>query len=197
MLKIEKIVNNPVSSCCYIVYDSAIFQECIVIDPASEDITQLLTFISDNNLQPKYIILTHEHFDHCLSVNALREIFHHIKLICSMECNDAIGSEKKNCSVFWDNEKAFTISEADIITDTLDNKLDWNNHIINFIPTPGHTRGSISIMIDRFLFTGDALIPGLKTVTKLPGGDKAQAKESENKINGLIRDFNLEICPGH
>lgn len=197
MLSVERIINNPVSSCCYIVNDPERSPECILIDPASENLTTILTFISCNNMRPKYIILTHEHFDHCMSVNQLRNIFPEIRLVCSSECNYAIQNNKKNCSVFWDNEKAFTIAEADLIVELLNNKLDWNGYAIEFIPTPGHTQGSVSIQIGDYLFTGDALIPGLKTITKLPGGDKTKAKESELKINQLLTEFNLKICPGH
>lgn len=197
MLQVEKIGNSPVSSLCYVLYDFEQSPSCIIIDPGSEESSKIVSFIENNHLTPSYIILTHEHFDHCLSVNELRKKFPDVKLVCSKQSNEAIQNQKKNCSVFWDNTKGFELMPADILVEDIEYKLGWNNQNISFIPTPGHTPGSISIKIGKFLFTGDAYIPGIKTVTKLPGGNKVEAANSENLLKGLSAKFNLVLCAGH
>lgn len=45
------------------------------------------------------------------------------------------------------------------------------------------------------MFTGDAYIPGVKVVTKLPKGNRKLAAESIERIESLAKGKN--ICPGH
>ena len=54
---------------------------------------------------------------------------------------------------------------------------------INVIDTPGHTKDSISLVIENCLFTGDALFldDGGAGRDDLPGGDPAQHWESLQK----------------
>jgi glyoxylase-like metal-dependent hydrolase (beta-lactamase superfamily II) len=54
----------------------------------------------------------------------------------------------------------------------------------------------MSFEIAEYLFTGDALIPGIKVYTKSKKGDKIKAKES---IIRIINKFDNKtiICPGH
>ncbi len=61
--------------------------------------------------------------------------------------------------------------------------------------TTGHAPSCLRYRIADWLFTGDAYIPGVKVVTKLPGGDRALAAESVEKILRLAEG--KTICPGH
>ena len=61
--------------------------------------------------------------------------------------------------------------------------------------TPGHNPGCITWAIGDAVFTGDAYIPGIKTVTNLPGADKALAAQSELSILKLAEG--KQIFPGH
>lgn len=194
MLEVFRVVNEPVSSCCYLVYDKEINNNCIIIDPGSESNCKLYSIFGELQLIPEFIILTHEHFDHCWGVNDLRKRYENIKLICSSDCNKAIQREKGNCSVFYDNKRTFEINGADFITQEIHNVLVWNSHEIKFEPTPGHSSASISIIIENVIFTGDALIKGLKTVVKLPTGSALLQKETEKYFQTLTGYL---FYPGH
>ena len=50
-------------------------------------------------------------------------------------------------------------------------------------------------MVDGYIFTGDAYIPGVKVITNLPQGDMKKAEISLNRIMSLVQ--NNSICPGH
>ena len=63
------------------------------------------------------------------------------------------------------------------------------------VATPGHELGCLTFYTGDYIFTGDAYIPGVKVVTKLPGGDRALAAESVEKILRLAEG--KTICPGH
>lgn len=61
--------------------------------------------------------------------------------------------------------------------------------------TPGHNPSCISWLAEDCLFTGDSYIPGIKTVTNLPGGNRQQADQSKELIKRLGEDH--IIWPGH
>ena len=195
MLTIHSIVNQPVPSNCYVLYDKAIGEDCIVIDPGSKDDVDLLSFIDKSGLRPKYIVLTHEHFDHCWGVNKLVELFG-IPIICSRLCADCIGSEKRNCSVFYDYNERFFISGNVICLESINFVLHFANTELKFFPSPGHSAASVCFSIQNYLFTGDTLIKSLRTVTKLPTGSVSQLKDSIAIIEKL-KGHNLMVCPGH
>ena len=102
MLIVHQIINSPVTSNCFVLYDKTISNDCVIVDPGSRSDDVLFAFLEQENLIPKYIILTHEHFDHCWGVKELVERYQ-IPIICSALCAEAIKSEKRNCSVFYDN----------------------------------------------------------------------------------------------
>lgn len=66
---------------------------------------------------------------------------------------------------------------------------------VSVYETPGHNPSCLCFGVRDFFFTGDAFIPGIPTVTNLPGGNKQQAKDSLDRIQSLIH--NNTICAGH
>lgn len=69
MTEIHKIPVGMLQTNCYLVADEK-RGECVVIDPGDEA-DKIIDVITKNDLKPKVIILTHDHFDH---VGALDEI---------------------------------------------------------------------------------------------------------------------------
>ena len=82
-LKVVRIINQPVTSNCFLLYDREVNNDCLVVDPGSEYPDELEQLLKDLNLYPKYILLTHEHFDHIWGCNYLVEKYHS-KIICSV-----------------------------------------------------------------------------------------------------------------
>ena len=195
MLDIIRIENSPVKSNCFVVFDKSFSNGCLVVDPGSEDDHRITTAIQNNQLTIDYIFLTHEHFDHIWSVNAILGKFPKARLVCSKICGEKIIDRKKNCSLFYD-QIGFELPKPTLITDELTAGIRWNNHTISFMDTPGHSEGSICIAVDKNLFTGDTLIPNEKTVTKLPGGSVKDIKQTMEKLQ-LLKGKNLIIHPGH
>ena len=191
---IERIVNKPIDSNSYVIWkkDS---NQCVVVDPGSEDSGELINFFDKNQLVPEYIILTHEHFDHIWGVNKLKDLYNP-KIVCSFECASHIIDAKKNLSLFF-NQIGFETYQADLAIESIHNRLHWNNTTIEFIKTLGHSQGSISFYIENNLFCGDLMIKGHKTITKLPGGNKHQLKESINNIFSEFCHSKTIVFSGH
>ena len=116
MLFVETITNYPINSNCYVVYQDS-DRSCIIIDPGTEYCNNLIIFLNTKALMPKYIVLTHSHFDHIMGVNKLREIYN-IKLVCSIACNKYIIDPKKNLSLFQ-NMAGLKLKVADIIVEKI------------------------------------------------------------------------------
>lgn len=192
MLKIHQIINSPVSSNCFIISSSG-SDKCIIIDPGSSTATSYLDYLSENVLTPQFIILTHQHFDHCASVNELRALFPDVKLVCSKYCNEGIQSEKKNFSLFKEEFVPFKIASADIVFENY-GTIEWNEYRIQSVPTRGHTSGSISVIIENNIFTGDAWIKDTPTFTKFPTGNKEEQKATEKYLQSL---HGMKAWPGH
>ena len=195
MLEVNRFLNNPVDSNCFVIYDKAIGADCIIVDPGSKDNKELFALLDEERLEPQYIILTHEHFDHCWGVNSLVERYH-IPIVCSALCAECIQFEKRNCSVFYDNKERFVITSQTISVESLNHVLPFNDNEFRFFETPGHTNASICFTIDQKLFTGDTLIRNLRTVTKLPTGSVVKLQESIELLRNM-QGKGYMVYPGH
>lgn len=191
---IESIKNSPVDSNNFVIYTS-VNNSCIIIDPGTEDCSELVEFIHRKNLIPEYVLLTHEHFDHIWGINKLKDLFQ-FKLVCSTDCAKKIVDKKKNMSVFY-NQVGFESYPADIQFEDVYYNMEWNDIKIEFISTKGHTDASVCILIDNNLFTGDTIIKNSKTVTKLPGGSKSKLIESLSFLNKKFSGKQIKVHSGH
>lgn len=81
-----------------------------------------------------------------------------------------------------------TLVDGDLIT--------LDSLALKVIHTPGHTPGSISLVIDNYLFTGDTLFAGSIGRTDLPGGSFQQIINSLKLKLATLND-ELEVYPGH
>lgn len=195
MLSIHQIINFPVSSNCFVLYDKTMGGDCIIVDPGSKSDKVLFFFLEEQGLVPKYIILSHEHFDHCWGVNKLVERYH-IPIICSALCAECIQFEKRNCSVFYDNKERFVIKSQTISVESLNYVLPFGDTELRFFESPGHTNASICFTVGQNLFTGDTLIKDLRTVTKLPTGSVTKLMETIELFRNL-KGKGFMVYPGH
>ena len=195
MLKIERFINELMTSNCYIVVDEA-SKHCICIDPASEKSLREIAYIEDSKLTLDYIILTHEHTDHTWGVNALVERFG-AKVICSEVCKQNLAKEfQAYFLLYYDNpDYHYTVCKVDKTTDELKGCMEWQGFIIEFIPTPGHSLGSICLLIEEMLFTGDTIMQSKPYINKR-NGSKEKFMES---VKMVLETFptNTVIYPGH
>jgi hydroxyacylglutathione hydrolase len=193
-MKVITFKNQPIDSNCYVIYEEY-HKSCIIIDPGTYGSKEVIKFIDSKNLIAEYVILTHEHFDHIWGVNALVE-YANPTIIASQYCANMVKDEKKNLSLFFD-QVGFVISKEIKSTESLQESINWLSHIVKFIYTPGHSESSISVNINQSLFSGDLMIKGLKTITKLPTGNKEKLLYSLELIKSKFSYKNIIVYPGH
>ena len=66
---------------------------------------------------------------------------------------------------------------------------------ISVLHTPGHTPGSVCLLADTAIFSGDTLFQGSCGRTDLPGGDWAAIGKSLARLAAL--EGNFWVYPGH
>jgi hydroxyacylglutathione hydrolase len=193
MLAVEVFTSLSYRSCTYVVSRPGM-RESLVIDPGDPNMAESIKFLEYRNMTAGTVVLTHEHHDHIAGVSVLRDRCGS-RLVCSRACAEGIGDPKRNFSRYLTGVD-YSSPPADATCEDLGWRLGWSDLDVQFVPTPGHSPGSICIAIGPNLFTGDTLIRDTRTVTKLPGGDKRALDAS---IKSILRTFpgDTRVYPGH
>lgn len=196
MLKIERFVNELMTSNCYVVYDEDT-KRCLVIDPGSEKSQREIEFIEKNNLTLDFIIITHEHTDHNWGVNALRERYINSNLICSETCNKNVKKTNRTYFLFYydDPDYRYEIAPADILISKNVESLSWDGLSVKFVLTPGHSKGGMCVSIGKILFTGDTIMP-FKPYFNGRDSNEDDWDASISKVESLFPSSTI-IYPGH
>lgn len=151
-----------------------------VIDPAAppEEINGVL---AQSGAQLTHILLTHGHFDHVYSLEAL--------------------CEQWPCKVYLDAADALGTAQLPVDLATLPYREGGEVQVDEFTftawHTPGHTPGSWLLFCEGLLFCGDTLFAGSVGRTDLEGGDAAAQRSSLAKIKALPLPGDTQVLPGH
>ena len=189
MLKIKNIISGQFETNCWLVYDD-VTKAAIVIDPG-EDGNNVIKTIEKLALKPELLINTHGHFDHILSDDVIRKKYN-IPLAIHKDDLSFLTDVNKNASYLIGAPT--TINAPEIIFEKEQNyKTSFCNYSV--IDTPGHTPGSVCILIDNNLFSGDTLFAGSIGRTDFPCSDSFAMKKSLQKIKQL--DKCMQVYPGH
>ena len=153
--------------------------EAVVIDPGYEADT-ILDALAGRTL--KAILLTHGHFDH---VGAVKE------LVAETGCDVYIHAAESTMPPMVTAGPLYfthTYDEGDTVSPIEGLEL-------TVLHTPGHTPGSVCLLMGREMFSGDTLFACSFGRTDLPGGDPRKMMESLRRLASLQGNF--FIHPGH
>ena len=154
--------------------------KCIVIDPGYEADTSL-NRTALLGLQVEAILLTHAHFDH---LGAVRSIV-----------------ADTDCQVFVDEKELTlppTMTDGPIFYTGLypaEGVISLGDLDIKVIRTPGHTPGSVCLLIADAMFSGDTLFAGSMGRCDFPGSSIFDMRKSLKKLYNLAGDY--RVFPGH
>lgn len=189
-MKVIQIPTQGFVANCYLVY-STDAKAGFVVDPGN-NIEDIVAEIDKNNIELKYIILTHGHGDHLSGVQSLKERYD-IPLLIHNEDAEMIENADLNLSRMI-YQRVIELKADRLLKDG--DILEFGSERVVVIHTPGHTKGGISLYFDDKLITGDTLFEGSIGRTDLYGGNLKQLKES---IKGKLFDLpnNTIVYPGH
>lgn len=179
MMHVETLPLGPLGTNCYLVYREGSSQ-CLVIDPGAEG-EALAEKLQARGLQLAAIALTHGHFDHVGGVKALQKatgcpVWLHRGDLALPESLTAGPLEPTDFYCGGD-----TVELAGIP--------------IQVYHTPGHTPGSVCLLMEGALFSGDTLFARSCGRVDLPGGSGAQMAATMKVLQNL--PFEGPVYPGH
>jgi len=167
---------------CYIVTDEDT-KKCVIIDPGA-DSASILDYVESNSLTPVAVFLTHGHYDHHMALDAVLEETGVPAYIHEDEVNRGGQGGRHKLD---DNGKLSFYAEG--------SEIDVGNLKFSVIETPGHSLGSVTLICNDALFTGDTLFRRDCGRTDLEGGSEDVMMQSLKRLAELDGDF--EVYPGH
>jgi hydroxyacylglutathione hydrolase len=176
-MKVIQIPNGQFAENCYLVIDEA-SRECAIVDPGEEAglIAQKLTAAA---VRPVAMWITHAHVDHVMGVPRLkretgvpiylhpadRELYDH-----AVQQGFAFGIR---VDPLPPPDREFVAGDT----------VRAGNLSFSVREAPGHSPGSVCLVGEGVVFTGDVLFAGSIGRTDLPGGD------SEALIKSIEREL--------
>lgn len=196
MIKLHKFTFNPFQENTYLVWDEET-KESMIVDPGCSnelEEKEIVTFLTDNSLNVKYLINTHCHIDHVLGNKFIKE-----KYSCKFYAPELdiplLENVVEQAKMFGIKIKPSPLPD-EYITEEL--KLQIGNSEMNFLFTPGHTPGEYCIIFDneKICISGDVLFLEGIGRTDLWGGDYETLLQSiRNKLFTLNDEY--LVYPGH
>jgi glyoxylase-like metal-dependent hydrolase (beta-lactamase superfamily II) len=170
-VRIIKLELKPFGTNAYILVCKDTSESLIVDVPGETN--KILSHLEGTD--PKYIVVTHSHIDH---IAALQELINNLSVPVAIHSLDA-NSLRVSPDI--------KLSDGDY--------LPLGRSKIKVFHTPGHTQGSICLLINKFLISGDTIFPGGPGKTGTPVEFMQIVNTIRNKVFVLPDD--VVIFPGH
>ena len=191
-MKIHQIINPHRLSNSYILELNDDY--VLLIDVGNFDVDCFLFWLQRNKKKLFSVIITHEHSDHCCGLNQLFEVYP-FQLYCSSKCAENMMITKQNFSLYIDEIPTFEVNIPFIEVNDF-TEIDIKGIKFSIFETPGHSPGSICVLLKNNIFTGDTILNGIKTLLSLPHSNKQTYFDSISKIKKILQK-GMVIYPGH
>ncbi len=188
---IESIPCGPTQTNCYLLSQDG---QCALVDPGFSP-GPVLRQLSERQLQPKLVLLTHGHCDHIAGIDAVREAFPSASVLCPRADAVMLTDAEKNMSALFGFPT--TASPADRLIDPGET-IEAAGASWRVLDTSGHTPGGVSFYCDQIAIAlvGDAVFAGSIGRTDLPGSDsEALLRNIRDRLLSLPGETRL--LPGH
>lgn len=175
---IETFTFNGFQENTVVLYDA--LKNCIIIDPGCynrEEQNELLSFISEKQLQPLALLNTHAHIDHVLGNAVVKRTFNCDYYLHELDL-PTLNSVSNYAHLYGfegyevSPEPTFFLKDQQV--------LNFGNIELKVLFTPGHAPGHVVFYNEenKFVINGDVLFNGSFGRVDLPGGDIEVLKES-------------------
>ena len=184
---------GALSTNCYVVFCSDTY-EAVVIDPGFDtqiEAEGIFKFIKSNNLRVKFIVDTHGHPDHTCGNAAVKKRFN--VPICIHEHDAYMLGESGIKTAQYFGYKCVS-PPADVVLKEGD-LVRFGNCALKVQHSPGHSKGSMLLVSDKVVFSGDTLFAGSIGRTDFPESSDDEMQLSLKRL--LHLPVSLVVYPGH
>lgn len=188
-MNIHALTLGPFATNCYLVW-ARYGREALLVDCAG-DAGPILDAARERGLTIALIVVTHGHVDH---IEALASLVR--------ETGAAVAVHELDAPMLGDcmlsGAALFGLPQEQARADRLVGERDLvsvEGLTFTVLHTPGHTPGSICLLGEQTVFSGDCLFAGGIGRVDLPGGDEAAMLRSLARLMEL--PDGLAVYPGH
>ena len=156
---------------CYVLRPTS--SRPVTIVDAPEGIEEVINALGGAAIERT--VVTHSHFDHWLGFEVLGTV---------TDAPVYVGADEANLEPSWnarplDDGETFSVGDAQV----------------QVIATPGHTPGSICLLVGKAVLTGDTLFPGGPGRTKTHDDLETEIESITTRLHTL--DPETVVLPGH
>ena len=181
---VKNIQVGQIGTNCYLFGDEET-KRCALVDPGDQA-PRIVQMVKESGMELSAIFITHGHFDHCLAVSDLLEVYPNVPVyIHATEVNTA--NIPNNYMQMMPCKNLHTVQEGD--------HFSVGNLEVNILNTPGHSPGSLILCVGNALFAGDTLFQGCCGRTDFYNGSYEEMLVSLKRLHDLPGDFT--VYPGH
>jgi len=162
---------GPFGTNAYILICQVTLDSVVVDAPGEAD--EIVRQLANTN--PRYILITHNHFDHIMALDELKA---KLKVPVATHPLDAGGLS---------SPPDVELNDGDTV--------EVGKLKLKVLHTAGHTPGGLCFLAGRYLISGDTIFPGGPGKTGTPADFKQIVKSIETRLFVLPDD--TEVYPGH
>ena len=188
-LRLTTFSPSMVYANCYILKDEA-SGEALVVDPGAYNQRFENMLRQEGITSLKYILLTHGHFDHFMAAEKLKEKTG-APIYISEEDSEKLSDYRKSLyDIMGVGSDGFISAGPDFF---LAETVELCNNKFEVIKTPGHSEGSVCLLFDKILFSGDTLFK--RSIGRYDRGSYDHLMRS--LWNLMLLDDDITVLPGH
>jgi glyoxylase-like metal-dependent hydrolase (beta-lactamase superfamily II) len=174
--------------------------DCVLFDPGADG-DLIIARLGQLLLRPRYIVLTHAHFDHVAALPELAAAYPGAEIAIHPAEAAKLGPQSLAL-----HRQDFLSAGADSYVEALWKPLPEPSLLLHdgdklgpftVLHLPGHSPGSIGLhwVEEKILISGDTLFNAGVGRTDLPGGDSQELNQSLARIFSMDED--ITVYPGH
>lgn len=183
-MTIKTLQVGPIMTNCYILCDEA-NKVCAIVDPG-DDGAHICKAVAATGCTPVAVFMTHGHFDHWNGLGEVLETYPDLPVyIHEAEVIDGRGGDLRFPRLNEHNQRYYDEGDTLCVGDLT----------LTVMVTPGHSPGSVCLVVGDTIFSGDTLFCANCGRCDFPGGDYRKMLSSLARLGRMEGQYT--VYPGH